>query len=349
MAQPYPRAVVWKISTMKNYAVFLLFILTGCSSDLEINNGHPAVPVVYAVMNPYDTIQYVRVQKTFTINKKEDWSVLNPDSLQYKDVEVFMYGKAGDSVKWTEKFTETSSDKDDGFFPAGQYQAFVLNHPFPIHVKYTDQKQSGIPDIDSLVLEIRIHDLNLTTRAAVMALRKVKIINYKSRYLIYVFGSYPSVYALTWHGETPVLGGSRPYQQIDFRVHYREYCRNSWAQKEISWMRTTGWDESAYFITPERIFKPMRALLPKSDSIIYRKLDSIDIALLRTSNIFEKYQYIRDYWENTDNPPYTNFDHSYGLFFLLAREEWTGMQLNWQAMDSLCRGEEYKDLKFRYK
>ncbi len=341
---------ILKCRSMKvNTILFLLLlILAGCSSDLEINSGHPDVPVVYAVMNPYDTMHYVRVQRIFTINRKEDWAALNPDSLQFQDVEVFVHGKVGDSVKWTEKFSETESDKDDGFFPAGQYQAFVLNHPFPINIKNPDRDLPGIPDIDSLVLEVRIHDQNLTTRAAVKALQEVKIINYKSRELIYVFGTYPSVYALMWHGETPVLGGSTAYQQIDFRFHYKEYFRSGWAQKEISWMNSKGWDDNAYFITPERIFTPMRTLLPKSDSILYRKLDSIDIALLRTSNIFEKYLYIKDYWENTDNPPYTNFDHSYGLFFLIAREEWTGMQLNRQAMDSLCRGYSYKDLKFRY-
>ncbi len=55
-----------------------LLIITACSSDLEINSGHPAVPVIWCAMNPYDSVQYVRVQKTFIINHKEDWTNLNP-------------------------------------------------------------------------------------------------------------------------------------------------------------------------------------------------------------------------------------------------------------------------------
>lgn len=333
---------------MKSYCVFLIFFLAGCSSDLDIMDNHETVPVIYSVINPYDTVHYVRVQRTFKINKKEGWSRLNPDSLQYKNVEVFLHGKVGDSVKWTEKFTETTSGKDDGFFPPGDYQAFKLNHRLPIGFKNPGSKKPEIPDIDSLVLEVRIHDLNLVTRAVTKALDKVKIINYKSRYLIYVFGSYPSVYAITSAGENPSPGGNSAYQQIDFRVHFKEYYPNSMAVKEIFWFTTSGWDENAYFINPGRIFNPMRSLLSKNDSILYRKLDSIDIALMKTSNIFEKYLYIRDYWENTDRPPYTNFDHSYGLFFQMVRDEWTGMLLNRQAMDSLCRASGYRDLKFIY-
>ena len=53
------------------------------------------------------------------------------------------------------------------------------------------------------------------------------------------------------------------------------------------------------------------------------------------------------HWEDSDRPPYTNFDHSYGMFFTIAQDEWTGMQLNWEEMDSLCNGFFYKEMKFR--
>src|SRR5512133_3840108 len=111
---------------MKPFTTLMMLVLAACSSDLDINSGHPSVPVVYAVINPYDTLHHVRAQKTFTINVTAHWAALNPDSLQYRDVEVFVHGKVGDSVEWPEKFTESISGKDEGFFPAGQYQAFQM-------------------------------------------------------------------------------------------------------------------------------------------------------------------------------------------------------------------------------
>ena len=94
-----------------------------------------------------------------------------------------------------EQFTQIAAAKEEGFFPAGNYQAYKLNHKLPI-VLTDPQRGRGSPDIDSLVLEVRINDMNLITRASAKALDPGEIINYKSRYMIYVFGSFPSVYAL---------------------------------------------------------------------------------------------------------------------------------------------------------
>ncbi len=330
---------------MKYNGIFLLCFTIGCSSDLEINSGHPSVPVVYSIINPYDTVHYVRVQKTFIINKKEDWATLNPDSLQFRDVDVFLYGKAGDSINWAEQFSETTIIKDEGFFPDGNYQAFILNHRLPIVLSKPDRYYYGTPDIDSLILEVRIHDIDVITRACVKVLLPSKIYNYKSRYVLYLYGSYPSVYAISPPGEEN--SGSLLYQQIDFRVHYKDYYKNTSAIKEVSWMANTGWDGTAYFMSPTRFFNPLKVLLPKNDSIISRRLDSIDIALLRPSNFFNFYWTVQKYWEDSDRPPYTNFDNSYGMFFTITRDAWTGLTLNWDAMDSLCSGFFNKEMKFR--
>ncbi len=324
-----------------------LLLVSGCSSDLEIMENHPAVPVIYAVINAYDSVHYVRVEKTFLIHQKEDWATLNPDSLQFHKVEVYLYGKAGQAVKWIEPFVETTVSKEEGFFPTGNYQVFKLNHRLPIHLSNPGRDYRGAPDIDSLILEVRIPELNLVTRAATFCLLPANIINYKSRYMIYVYGSYPTVFALSATGDTGPMVQSTMYQQIDFKVHFKEYYKNSFAVKEISWLANTGWDENAYFIRPTRLFNPMKELLSKSDSIMSRTLDSIDIALLRTSNFYNNYLYVREHWDDSDRPPYTNFDRSYGMFFQIARDEWTGMKLNWEAMDSLCNGYYYQEMKFR--
>jgi len=76
--------------------IFLVFV--GCSSDLDIMQDYPTIPVVYAAINPYDSVHYVRVQKTFSIYQKDDISSLNSDSLQFEYVDVSLIGKADDSI-----------------------------------------------------------------------------------------------------------------------------------------------------------------------------------------------------------------------------------------------------------
>ena len=88
-------------------------------------------------------------------------------------------------------------------------------------------------------------------------------------------------------------------------------------------------------------------LLPKNDSILFRRLDSVDISMTMPSRFFNDYWFIRHYWEDTDRPPYTNFDNSYGMFFTIAHDKITGQKLDSQSMDSLCNGRFYKEMKFK--
>ena len=229
------------------YFIVLIFIL-GCSSDLEIMQDYSNVPVVYAVINPYDSVNYVRVEKTFKIHKKEDFFTLNNDSLQYNNVEVFLHGKAGDSIIWTEQFNETRVDKEEGLFKVEDFKIFQLNHRLPIKLSEESRYYYGAPDIDSLILEVKIHDLDLITRASAKVLLPAKIIAYKSKNLFFVYGSKPSVFALPSTGETQGLEYSVVYRQVEISVHFHEYYKNDSVAKKISWMSHTGWSDNAYFI-----------------------------------------------------------------------------------------------------
>lgn len=333
---------------MKNGIIFLLFLVTGCTSDFDIIYDHPSVPVIYCVIDPLDTVHYARVQKTFLINQKEDWANLNPDSMQYQDIDVNLYGKADDSIIWKEQFTEAECLKDDGFFPPGEYQYFVIDHKLPIDWGPESNKFYGHPDVDSLILEVIVHDNDIISHASAKILQAGKFIIYKSPYLIYVYGGKPSVFATPGTGEDfDGRAYTDNYKQIEFTVHYKENYKNSFSVNEISWVTHEGWDGTSYFITPERLFNPIKQRLSHLDSVLSRILDSIDIEILKPSRFFNNYWFVRDYWEDSDRPPYTNFDNSYGMFFTITRAQLTGMKLDSQSLDSLCNGYYYKEMKFK--
>jgi len=332
---------------MRSVYFLLLTLIMGCSSDLDIIYNQPSVPVIYAVINPLDTIHFIRVQKTFIINTKNDWSNLNSDSLQYHDVEVFLYGKTGDSIMWVEQFSKISMIKEDGFFPAGNYQSFQLDHPLPINFYNPNRYYYGKPDIDSLILEVVISDNDMITRSSAKVLDAGKIIAYRSPKYIYAYGDKPSVFGMPSTGESSGEVFTVSYQQIEFCVHFKQYYENYHSIEKISWMTNSGWDGNLYFITPGKLFNRMRPLLSNSDSILSRRLDSIDITIIKPSRFFNDYWYIREYWENSDRPPYSNFDNSYGMFITIAKDKLTGLRLDSQSLDSLCNSINYRDMKFK--
>ncbi|HBB93199.1 MAG: hypothetical protein A2X22_04795 [Bacteroidetes bacterium GWF2_49_14] len=74
--------------------------------------------------------------------------------------------------------------------------------------------------------EVRVPSINLVTKASIKLLYPVKVINYKSRYSIYVYGSFPSVYAILDPGEIQDPDFEDIYQQIDFIAHFKDYRAN---------------------------------------------------------------------------------------------------------------------------
>lgn len=332
---------------MKRSMIAVLLILAGCTTKVEVFDEQPTVPVIWALFNPYDTVQYVRVQRTFIIRDKKDWDTFSQDSLQFRDVEVFLHGRKNGETKWTEQFFETDMVKDDGFFPTENYRIFKLDHPLKINLTYDGTFH---PDLDSLILEVRIHDLNLTTRAGAPVLSPGKLIATNSHNILYLYNENPTDFSLIGgtEGQTSSWTNDFTYKQIEFWVHFKEYYQNTVDTKAIHWMTTNGWTENGWYtLTPERILNRIRMLVSKTDSVEARTLDSLDVAITSVSKAFNDYWFFREHWEDTDFKPPWNFDNSYGLFVTYKMGKHTGFTLEQRAMDSLCNGYLYKEMKFR--
>ena len=177
-------------------------------------------------------------------------------------------------------------------------------------------------------------------------LKSSGIINYKSRTTLYLFGSKPSLFGIPGTGESGSTSGAPVYKQIDFTVHFKEVFESHVETKKVKWSANTGWDGNGYAVTPERFFTPMSKKLMNHEELIHRELDSVDVTVIKTSDFYNEYWAIKDYWDAFDRPPYTNFSNSYGMFISIARGTLTGLQLNWQAADSLYESKKYEPMKF---
>jgi len=335
---------------MKKSLPFILLILMGCSTELDIIDKNHCKPVVYSLMNPFDSVQLVRVHKMFTIQTQSDWQTINIDSIVYHDVVVKISGKKGEVIKWTDTLQQTKINLDSGFFPSKDFKEYVLNHPLPIHLVDNSPGDYGLgqPDVDSLVLEVQVNDLDLSTRASAPVLEPFLLAMAPSGKSISLYGDKPSRIVLFGGDCDPKKDFC--YRQIKFWVHYKDYHQaTEGIVREVSWMTSNGWDpyDYWYYLSAERLFNRMKLLIPEDDHVVARTLDSIDVQIISPSWVFSQWWEIKDYQEQTNDPPYTNFDHSYGLFATYKIGERTGLKLNQQALDTLCNGYLYKCMKFK--
>ena len=322
--------------------VFCTNMFGSCSTDLDVWDEQSSKPIIYALINPQDTVHYVRVQRTFMARSQEEWLSFNTDSLYFNDVEVYLFGRKKGESKWVRQFSETIEQKEDGFFPTESHRVFRLDSMLPVQYK-----DGVFPDVDSLKLEVWVRDLDLvaTSYAKVMKAGQVDGL-YRQ---IGLYGEEPIKVSITGGTdyECNEKGPNPCYHDIEFWVHITEHTKNASFPVSINWKTHQGWDYGLYVLTPERIFNRLRMTLSKHDSILARSFDSIDVAITIPSKAFHDFWAVRKNSDQTDIV-LQSIDQGLGLFATLRSAKKTGLGLDRQTMDSLCYGYWYKEMKFRY-
>lgn len=129
--------------------IFLLPFYQSCTEDIDVFAGGPSVPIVYCLLNPFDTIHYVRISKSYITEKGTNGLTSEPDSLVYPgDIQVSLERWDEDRVEEIivfEKFT--GPDKDPGDFPGEKnilYRAVRRIYPESKYVLYVYLEDRGL-------------------------------------------------------------------------------------------------------------------------------------------------------------------------------------------------------------
>ena len=67
------------------YILLVCVIAVSCKTDIDISADWENIPVVYSILDPSDTIHYVRITRVFSGNESAYVMAMQPDSLVYKD------------------------------------------------------------------------------------------------------------------------------------------------------------------------------------------------------------------------------------------------------------------------
>ncbi|TSA32989.1 MAG: DUF4249 family protein [Porphyromonadaceae bacterium] len=88
--------------TIKKLNIFLVVALSGwlllsCEQDIQISNNGESYPVIYAIINPADTIHFIRISHSFKGSSIASESANNPDSICYETLapKIEFYTESG--------------------------------------------------------------------------------------------------------------------------------------------------------------------------------------------------------------------------------------------------------------
>jgi hypothetical protein len=109
--------------------VMFLSLLFSCEEDVEVIGNYDSKPIVYCLLNPDDSIHYLRVSRSFVIRNNPGDHSINPDSLLLKD-EFYAYLEENSNDRLGEiRYFEPSllNSRDSGLFPIDGLLVFSVN------------------------------------------------------------------------------------------------------------------------------------------------------------------------------------------------------------------------------
>lgn len=143
----------------------IILMDNGCTEDIDLYTSYEPIPIVYCLLDPDDSIQYVRVGQTF--------SHIDGDSLKYdtnnsyllEDFELYITSINEDNeneIVWF--FEHSGAVRDSGFFPQEGLQLlsanmFVeCNRVYKLYLRLPNSKKLVFGELNSFERKLKVID-----------------------------------------------------------------------------------------------------------------------------------------------------------------------------------------------
>lgn len=335
------------------YSVLLiaasLIVLSGCSTDLDLNAEYEEIPVVYGLLNAKDSVHYVRIQKAFLGQRSAEEDAKVRDSTYYDhklDVTVTALDENGNPNGQTFRLNRVNGDtmgldKESGAFAEDPNELYrfrgnlnpELTYRFTMENPKTGKRISAeTPLVQDFKVERPIPAFDLRFLPELSEDFKWDVApNGKVTELLMRFRYYE------WEKGNP---GSREAKHIDWRVIKREVTDKGQEQHEVE-------KGGLAFFTA--ISNKLNA-----DPDVRRAVDTSNNQKF-TYNVGAQdlYNYVRVGEAQTGitelqvTPEYSNFDEGLGIFSSVFTKEVDNIELSEATIDSLACSTFTRDLNFR--
>ena len=320
----------------------ILHLIVGCSSDIDIlTKNSQTTPCVICMMNPWDSVHSIRLQRSFLIRDKEGAQLKDPDSIYFQEADVWITGILNGEEKFSYNFEKTFVDKDSGDFTGEGHHVYRLNQKLPINLDGKDRFSPGRPDIEYLSFSIYIHDLDTLIQHKIPVYSPILVTSTPSTKKVCMYG-----YETTqFYGKYKSLIGNSQLSagEIVYRFHISEYGEGF------------GYDTVYYheglsdLRKPELLFnKIMMSVDITDDRIRTRVFHKMDVLWTRTDLALSEFTKVNSSWVGMLDYPLCQIPGVFGFISPKIYGELNDLVLDNRSLDSLCYGQKWKHLKFKH-
>ena len=281
-------------------ATFLAFAFVSCNKDLQINDDYKDITIVYGLLNPNDSLSYIRIEKAFLSDGDIYQAAQIPDSNLYSHkLDVVLYDDDGDAVVTFD--TVTIYNKEEGIFYA------------PVMQVYYAVTKNLLNDEDVYTLKIK------NPKTGLEQVAKTKLINGQSIKIGYP--NYKIDFTKDRDIEFTTKKNIRLYQ-VNIRFHYEEININThdttkhyvdWLQGAIKSQYLSGGEELESPYSGQGFYDNLENNLSGDDIIRY--VLQVEIILSVADDIFNTYMDINKPSASlvVDRPAFSNITNGYGI------------------------------------
>jgi hypothetical protein len=316
-------------------ALFTAGVLSSCETDIDINSSNQDVPIVYCVLNSADSVQYVRIQKTYLIDQAALDNPPAADSMIFTgQIVVNLERWSGGKVQETVFFTPTAEvPKDSGFFPGEKHILYKANMKIAGNQTYR--------------LYIYLGSKEKVLYAEALSLGKLSVIDPMDLQQRKI-SLYPGTnYTTRW---SPVDNAG--VYQVALRFNYRETVGGETRLRHIDWPQAfaspgSDADYLSNDISGSRFMHILEENIPITSGVVREAL-GMDFQIV--SGSMEMKYYIESTAPSEgalmEKPVYSNITNGIGLFCTVARITVNDLPLSSVTLDSIAYGQFTRKLGF---
>jgi len=320
-------------------ALMVLLVLASCNNEMDVMAPYKDIPIAYCMLNPSDSVQYLRLEKSFLGEGNAYDMARQTDSIYYPDATVYI--ERWDDDKMMEQLAMTRVSlpgRDSGIFTHSPNYVYRTTAPVKRNSEYH--------------LTISIPSTGAEISAITHTVTDFKVIKPESYKKTLALWSYENYQEVEWI--------SAPYTRIyhlKIRFHYLE-VRNSdtvaltsdWNIGSYNSMSDKGGEEMKSEILNKNFYKWLGNKLSKPGSDVFRLVDKKALDFIFTVGGEELFTYMEVYDDDSglivDKPVFTNIVNGIGLFSSRNQQSVLGKSLSTHSIDSVAYGFYTKNLRF---
>jgi len=315
--------------------VIMMIMTSSCETEFQVNAENQEVPIVYCVLNNASSTQYLKLNKTYLLDKAAFSNPPDQDSVYFDGYVQVVLEEWEDGIVSNIFVFEPTSEipKDTGFFPNSNNIIFKTEASIKGETKYSI----------SIYLENKEKIIYAET-TSMGKLRVIDPLDVPERKISLNVGQN---YDCSWK---PVDNAG--IYQVVINFQYMEYAGSDSTPKTMVWPQAftsplTNAESLSKEISGSRFFYVVNENL-KAQPGISRKALGLDFIILSGG------EEIKFYIESTapsdgalmEKPVYTNIINGLGVFSTVSKAEISMLPFGSVTVDSLAYGKLTKELGF---